>query len=82
MPELFRVVVLIAFAAIVVSLGSALYHLSRGTQKDSAKMARALTIRIALSIALFALIMLAWYAGLISPHSVVPSRAQQVSHSQ
>ena len=36
MPEIFRVVVLIALAAIVVSLGSALYHLSRGTQKDSA----------------------------------------------
>ncbi|HZT03372.1 MAG TPA: twin transmembrane helix small protein [Steroidobacteraceae bacterium] len=72
MPELFRVVVLIALAAIVVSLGSALYHLSRGTQQDSAKMARALTIRIVLSIALFALIMLAWYAGLITPHGVIP----------
>jgi Protein of unknown function (DUF2909) len=74
MPELFRVVVLIALAAIVVSLGSALYHLSRGTQKDSAKMARALTWRIVLSIALFALIMVAWYAGVITPHSVIPSR--------
>lgn len=82
MPELFRIVVLIALAAIVVSLGSALYHLSRGTQQDSAKMARALTVRIVLSIALFALIMLAWYTGLIAPHGVVPSRSQQVSHSQ
>lgn len=71
MPEIFRVVVLIALAAIVVSLGSALYHLSRGTQKDSAKMARALTWRIVLSIALFALIMIAWYAGLVTPHSVM-----------
>ena len=74
MPVLFRVVVLIALAAIVVSLGSALYHLARGTQQDSAKLARALTVRIVLSIALFALIMLAWYAGLITPHSVLPSR--------
>ena len=72
MPELFRVVVLIALAAIVVSLGSALYHLARGTQKDSAKMARALTWRIVLSIALFALIMLAWYVGLITPHGIIP----------
>jgi len=72
MPEIFRVVVLIALAAIVVSLGSALYHLSRGTQKDSAKMARALTWRIVLSIALFALIMIAWYAGVITPHGVIP----------
>ena len=72
MPQVFKVVVLIAFAAIVVSLGSALYHLSRGTQQDSAKMARALTVRIAVSLALFILIMLAWYAGLITPHDVIP----------
>lgn len=74
MPLIFKIVVLIALAAIVVSLGSALYHLSRGTQQDSAKLVRALTIRIALSIALFALIMIAWYAGLITPHSVIPQR--------
>lgn len=74
MPELFRIVVLIALAAIVASLGSALYHLSRGTQQDSAKLLRALTVRIVLSLALFALIMLAWYAGVITPHGVAPGR--------
>ena len=74
MPEVFRIVVLIALAAIVVSLGSALYHLSRGTQQDSAKLARALTVRIALSLVLFALIMLAWLVGLITPHGIVPGR--------
>jgi hypothetical protein len=73
MPEVFRIVVLIALAAIVASLGSALYHLSRGKQQDSAKLVRALTVRIVLSLALFALIMLAWYAGLITPHGVVPN---------
>ena len=72
MPEFFRVVVLLALVAIVVSLGSALYHLSRGTQQDSAKLARALTVRIALSLALFALIMIAWFAGVITPHGVIP----------
>lgn len=74
MPELFRIIVLIALAAIVVSLGSALYHLSRGTQQDSAKLLRALTIRVVLSLALFALIMLAWYVGVITPHGVAPGR--------
>jgi len=73
MPMLFRIVVLIALAAIVVSLGSALYHLARGTQKDSAKMARALTVRIVLSLVLFALIMLAWFAGVIEPHGIIPN---------
>jgi hypothetical protein len=74
MPMYFRIGVLIALAAIVASLGSALYHLSRGTQQDSAKLVRALTVRIVLSLALFALIMLAWYAGLITPHGVAPGR--------
>lgn len=74
MPELFRVVVLLALVAIVVSLGSALYHLSRGTQQDSAKLARALTVRIVLSLALFALIMIAWFAGVIAPHGIIPGR--------
>jgi cytochrome bd-type quinol oxidase subunit 2 len=74
MPEFFRVVVLLALVAIVVSLGSALYHLSRGTQQDSAKLARALTVRIVLSLALFALIMIAWFAGVVTPHAIVPGR--------
>jgi hypothetical protein len=74
MPELIRIVVIVALAAIVASLGSALFHLSRGTQQDSAKLVRALTVRIVLSLALFALIMIAWYAGLIAPHGVMPGR--------
>ena len=74
MPIYFRIGVLIALAAIVVSLGSALFHLSRGTQQDSAKLARALTVRITLSLVLFALIMLAWFAGLIQPHGIIPNR--------
>jgi hypothetical protein len=74
MPELLRIVVLIALAAIVASLGSALYHLSRGREQDSAKLVRALTIRITLSLVLFALIMIAWYAGLVTPHGIIPYR--------
>jgi hypothetical protein len=63
--------------AIVVSLGSALRHLSKGgAEEDSRKMARALTIRISLSLALFALLFIAWYMGLISPHAAVPGAAR------
>lgn len=63
------VLVIGVLLAIVVSLGSALYHLSSG-RGDSQKMVRALTWRIALSVALFILLMLAWYAGLITPHGL------------
>ena len=60
--------VIAIFVAILFSLGSALFHLAR--QDDSKKMARALTVRIALSIGLFVLLMLAWWAGLIAPHGL------------
>ncbi len=73
MPALIKLLVVLALLAIVISLGSALFHLARGRgEVDSRKMARALTVRIGLSLALFALIMLAWYAGLITPHGLRP----------
>lgn len=72
MELLVRLLVVALLIAIVVSLGSALRHLSRGSggEEDSRKMARALTIRISLSLALFALLIIAWYMGLISPHGL------------
>ena len=72
MPPLFRLLIVVALGAIIASLGSALRHMARGTSEDSAKMVRALTIRIALSLALFALLIVAWYAGLIAPHAPFP----------
>jgi hypothetical protein len=63
-----RIVVIGMLVAIVVSLGSALYHLTRGEASD--KLVRALTVRIGLSVALFILLMVAWYAGLIRPHGL------------
>jgi hypothetical protein len=71
MDKLFSLLVVCALAAIVLSLGTGLFHLARGRDdEDSRKLARALTIRIALSLALFALLMAAWYFGLISPHGL------------
>jgi len=70
MNNLVGLLALVCLVAIIGSLGSALWHLSRGTEQDSAKLARALTLRITLSVVLFALLMLAWYFGLITPHTL------------
>jgi Flp pilus assembly protein protease CpaA len=67
--DVIKILIIVTLFAIVFSLGSALFHMSRGTG-DSKKMARALTIRIGLSVALFILLMVAWYNGLITPHGV------------
>jgi hypothetical protein len=62
-----RLLILAGFLGIVLSLGSALVHLVRG-KGDSQKMARALTIRVGLSILLFVLLLVAWSQGWIQPH--------------
>jgi hypothetical protein len=69
--DLIRLVILGLLAAIVISLATALYHLGSG-KGDSKKLLRALTIRIALSVVLFALLMIAWRAGLITPRGLAP----------
>jgi hypothetical protein len=68
---LIRLVILGLFAAIVASLGIALYHLSSG-KGDSGKLLRALTVRIALSLLLFLLLMIAWRTGLMIPRGLQP----------
>ena len=64
-----KILVIVILLAIIGSLGSALFHLSSG-KGDSRKMARALTVRVGLSVVLFILLMLAWYNGLITPHGL------------
>lgn len=60
-----RIVVVIFIIVILGSLGSALYYMvrDRGTTERTVK---ALTLRIALSVTLFLLLMLGSYFGLIT----------------
>ena len=69
MEILIRLLIIGVLVAIVASLGSALFHLTRKAG-DSRKLARDLTIRVGLSVALFILLMLAWHFGLIAPHGL------------
>lgn len=64
-----KLLIVLALAAIIANLGTALYHLA-ADRRDSAKMVRALTLRVGLSVALFLLLMIAWRAGLIRPHGI------------
>ena len=70
MRPLIWIAILLCFGAVIVSLGVGLFHLSRAGADHSRKLVRALTIRITVSLVLFALLMLAWYFGLISPHTL------------
>lgn len=68
---LFKILILVILLAILISLGSGLFSLVR-ERSGSRKMLNALTLRISLSVLLFVLLMLAWYAGLIEPHGIGP----------
>jgi hypothetical protein len=68
--DFIKILIVGALIAIVLSLGSALFHLTGGRPEDSKKMARALTVRISLSVALFVLLLIAWRLGLITPHGL------------
>ena len=51
------------------SLGTGLFHLVKD-EGQSKRMVNALTLRIALSVALFILLFIAWKGGMIQPHGV------------
>ncbi|MCC7257203.1 MAG: twin transmembrane helix small protein [Gammaproteobacteria bacterium] len=63
--KLFVIAVLLG---ILASLGSGLFFLMKDSGNQR-RVLRALTIRVALSVALFLVLMAAWYAGLIEPNA-------------
>jgi hypothetical protein len=63
----FKYLVIAILVVIVLSLGKALFHLSSSKPGNSAKMVKALSWRIGLSVLLFGLLFLAYSQGWIEP---------------
>lgn len=61
--------IVVGLLAIVASLASALVSLTR-SHGNSRNMVRALTVRVALSVLLFLMLLLAWRLGYIQPHGL------------
>ena len=67
---LMKILVALAFLAIIASLGSALFFMMRGNGNDRQRgkhMARALALRVGLSVVLFLCLLAAWKLGYIQP---------------
>jgi cytochrome bd-type quinol oxidase subunit 2 len=65
-----KLIVALAFLGILASLGAALFFMLRDGRDGQAKtsnMARALALRVGLSVALFICILVAWKLGYIRP---------------
>lgn len=74
-----KFVFLIAFIGILGALGAAGFFMLRGGQrsrdgKRGGHMARALTVRVAVSVILFAIILFCWWMGWIQPTGVPMGR--------
>lgn len=74
-----KILVAIAFVAILLSLGSALFYMMRGntppTEGKTPKkgnMATALAFRVGFSIVLFICVLLSWKMGWIQPTGIPP----------
>ena len=68
-----KYLVLLAFIAIIASLGSALYFMmndGKDGKPKTSNMARALAFRVGFSILLFVCILLAWKFGYIQPTGI------------
>ena len=66
-----KILVLILLLAIIASLGSGLFFLGKDNQ-GSPRVLKALTIRVALSVSLVAILVTAYFLGWIQPSTVVP----------
>ena len=72
-----KIIIVLLLLAIVASLASALFSLL--TQKDrGGRMLKMLTVRIALSIVAFVVLMAGFALGLIEPRGGVPAPSVQI----
>jgi len=74
-------VIIIAFILIIISLGSALFHLVKHKgPEQSEKTVKALTFRITLSLVLFIFVFIAIITGIFKPHGLgVQMNAPKIS---
>ena len=68
---LIKSLVVVCLLVILFSLGSGLIFMFNDKGRGD-RTVKALTVRIALSVGLFILLMLAYLTGLITPHGVQP----------
>jgi hypothetical protein len=71
-----KALMVILLAAILLALGSAGFFMLRRPGEDDPKgrMARALALRVALSVGLFGLVLLGWHMGWVKPGGLPTGR--------
>ena len=83
-----KLIVVVAFIAIVIALASGMFHLLSNKngdpdkhKADSDKLFKSLAWRIGLSVALFSFLMISYFAGWIKPQGTMIQLKQQAMES-
>lgn len=73
MDIIFKLPVLLVLLFILFSLFQGMYYMAKDDgRNNSTRVVRALTIRVALSLLLFFILMAGYYFGLLQPHGILP----------
>jgi amino acid transporter len=68
---IFKIIIMLLLLAVLISLASGMFFLVQD-QGESDRTVKSLTVRITLSIALFLMLIIGYFTGLIQPHGISP----------
>ncbi|MCK5431357.1 MAG: twin transmembrane helix small protein [Gammaproteobacteria bacterium] len=68
---IFKIIVVLLLLAVLISLSSGMFFLVHD-KGESDRTVKSLTIRITLSIALFLMLFIGYFTGIIQPHGINP----------
>jgi hypothetical protein len=67
----FKIIIVLLLLAVLVSLASGMFFIVHD-KGESDRTVKSLTVRITLSIALFLMLIIGYFTGLIQPHGISP----------
>lgn len=73
---LFKILILAMIVAILISLASGMFFLIKDKGQTN-RVVSSLTFRIVMSVALFVLLFIGYYFGLIKPHGIIPPQTEK-----
>ena len=68
---IFKIIIVLLLLAVLVSLASGMFFLVKD-EGESDRTVKSLTLRITLSIALFLMLIVGYFTGMIQPHGISP----------
>lgn len=73
---IFKIVIILLLLAILVSLGMGMFFLVND-KGQSRRVVTSLSFRVAMSISLFIMLFVGYWAGLIKPHGIYPAQTEK-----